>query len=113
MSMFDTTTKTNVKELFSESVDASWTIVGNNHKAILVDGEKNLIAFPADSNYYIYRYDPQKGFELAACVNMSTDLSSWNLRGLFIGDNFYVLGDSGVTVISLTDYTVLATIKLG
>lgn len=113
MSMFDTTTKTNVKELFTESVDASWTIVGNNHKAILVDGEKNLIAFPADSNYYIYRYDPQKGFELAARVNMSADLSSWNLRGLFIGDNFYVLGDSGVTVISLTDYTVLATIKLG
>lgn len=113
MSMFDTTTKTNVKELFTQSVDASWTIVGNNHKAILVDGEKNLIAFPADSNYYIYRYDPQNGFELAARVNMSADLSSWNLRGLFIGENFYVLGDSGVTVISLTDYKVLATVKLG
>lgn len=113
MSMFDTTTKTNVKELFTQSVDASWTIVGNNHKAILVDGGKKLIAFPADSNYYIYRYDPQNGFELAARVNMSADLSSWNLRGLFIGENFYVLGDSGVTVISLTDYTVLATVKLG
>ena len=112
LSMFDTTDKTNVKEVTTAKVDASWTVVGSNHKAILVDAEKNLIAFPADSNYYIYRYT-DKGFELAARVNMTADLSSWNLRGLFIGDYFYVLGDSGVTVISLTDFTVLATVKLG
>lgn len=113
LSMFDTTDKTNVKEVTTEKVDASWTVVGSNHKAILVDAEKNLIAFPADSNYYIYRYTADKGFELAARVNMTADLSSWNLRGLFIGDYFYVLGDSGVTIISLTDFTVLATVKLG
>jgi len=112
LSMFDTTDKTNVKEVTTAKVDASWTVVGSNHKAILVDAEKNLIAFPADSNYYIYRYT-DKGFELAARVNMTADLSSWNLRGLFIGAYFYVLGDSGVTVISLTDFTVLATVKLG
>lgn len=112
LSMFDTSDKGNVKEVNTAKVDASWTVVGSNHKAILVDAEKNLIAFPADSNYYIYRYT-DKGFELAARVNMTADLSSWNLRGLFIGDNFYVLGDSGVTVISLADFTVLATVKLG
>ena len=113
LSMFDTTNKASVKEVTSAKVDASWTAVGSNHKAILVDAEKNLIAFPADSNYYIYRYTADKGFTLAARVNMTADLSSWNLRGLFIGDYFYVLGDSGVTVISLTDFTVLTTVKLG
>ncbi len=113
LSMFDTTDKTNVKEVATQSVDASWTIAGSNHKSILVDAEKNLIAFPADSNYYIYRYSAEKGFELAARVNMSADLSSWNLRGLFIGEYFYVLGDSGVTVVSLSDFSVLATVKLG
>jgi len=46
-------------------------------------------------------------------VGMTADLSSWNLRGMFIGDYFYVLGDSGITVISLTDFTVLTTVKLG
>lgn len=112
LSMFDTSDKANVKEVTSTSVDASWTLVGSNHKAILVDAEKNLIAFPADSNYYIYRYTA-KGFELAARVNMTADLSSWNLRGMFIGDYFYVLGDSGVTVISLSDFTVLTTVKFG
>jgi hypothetical protein len=44
---------------------------------------------------------------------MTADLSSWNLRGMFIGDYFYVLGDSGITVISLSDFTVLTTVKLG
>lgn len=112
LSMFDTADKANVKEVNTAKVDASWTAVGSNHKAILVDAQKNLIAFPADSNYYIYRYT-EKGFELAARVNMTADLSSWNLRGLFIGDNFYVLGESGVTVISLSDFSVLATVKLG
>ena len=112
LSMFDTTNKSNVKEIATEKVDASWTIVGSNHKAILVDAEKNLIAFPADSNYYIYRYT-EKGFELAAKVNMTADLSSWNLRGLFIGNYFYVIGESGLTVISLTDFTVVGTVKLG
>jgi len=112
LSMFDTTDKSNVKEVTTASVDASWTIVGSNHKAILVDAEKNLIAFPADSNYYIYRYT-EKGFELASRVNMTADLSSWNLRGLFIGDYFYVIGESGITVISLSDFSVLTTVKLG
>jgi uncharacterized secreted protein with C-terminal beta-propeller domain len=113
LSMFDTTVKTNIREVTTANVDASWTVVGSNHKAILVDAEKNLIAFPADSNYYIYRYTQDKGFELAARVGMTADLSSWNLRGMFIGDYFYVLGDSGITVISLTDFTVLTTVKLG
>ena len=112
LSMFDTTNKSNVKEIAIEKVDASWTIVGSNHKAILVDGQKNLIAFPADSNYYIYRYTEQ-GFELAAKVNMTADLSSWNLRGLFIGNYFYVIGESGLTVISLTDFSVVGMVKLG
>ena len=113
LSMFDTADKANVKEVATEKVNASWTAVGSNHKAILVDAEKNLIAFPADSAYFIYRYTADNGFTLAARVSMTADLSSWNLRGLFIGDYFYVLGDSGVTVISLSDFTVLTTVKLG
>ncbi len=113
LSMFDTSVKTDVKEIATTKVDASWTTIGSNHKAILVDGEKNLIAFPADSDYYIYRYTADRGFVLAAKVSMTEDLSSWNLRGLFIGDNFYVVGESGITVISLNNFSVVGTVKLG
>ena len=113
MTMFDTSDKKDVTELFTEAVDADWTIIGSNHHAILVDADKNLIAFPADNDYYIYRYDAETGFELAAKVDLGSDLSSWNLRGLFIGNDFYVLSESSVTVISLTDYGVLTTLKIG
>ncbi len=113
LSMFDTSNKRDIREAHTESVDANWTTVGGNHKAILVDGVKNLIAFPADNSYYIYRYTTDKGFTLAAKVTMTADLSSWNLRGLFIGNYFYVLGDSGVTIISLSDFTVLSSVKFG
>ncbi len=113
MSMFDTSDKTDVTELFTEAVDADWTIIGNNHHAILVDADKNLIAFPADNDYYIYRYYAGTGFELAARVDLGSDLSSWNLRGLFIGNDFYVLSESSVTVISVTNFGVLTTLKIG
>ena len=112
LTMFDTTNKSSVKELFTAAVDADWTIAGSNHKAILADPEKNLIAFPADTDYYIYRFDAGTGFTQVAKVDLSSDLSSWNLRGLFIGDNFYVLSESSVTVISLSTYQVLATLKI-
>jgi len=113
LTMFDTSDKTDVKELFTEAVDADWTIIGSNHHAILVDADKNLIAFPADDDYYIYRYYAGTGFELAAKVDLGSDLSSWNLRGLFIGNDFYVLSESSVTVISLTGFNVLTTVKIG
>lgn len=112
LTMFDTSNKSNVKELFTAAVDADWTIAGSNHKAILADPEKNLIAFPADTDYYIYRFDAGSGFTQVAKVDLSSDLSSWNLRGLFIGDNFYVLSESSVTVISLSTYQVLAQLKI-
>ncbi|HWQ07062.1 MAG TPA: beta-propeller domain-containing protein [Feifaniaceae bacterium] len=112
LTMFDTSNKASVKELFTQAVDADWTIAGSNHKAILADAEKNLIAFPADTDYYIFRYDAATGFTQVAKVDLSSDLSSWNLRGLFIGDNFYVVSESSVTVISLTNYEVLTKLKI-
>ena len=112
LSMFDVSVKTSVKELFTEKLDAEWTVVGSNHKAILADPEKNLIAFPADSAYYLYRYEAGKGFTLLKKVTLTADLYSWNLRGLFIGDCFYVLSDSSCTVLSLSDFTTLAQVTI-
>ncbi len=113
LSMFDTSDKRNVTEIATAAVDADWTIAGSNHKAILANAEKNLIAFPAEDDYFIYRYVAGTGFELLAKVDMGSDLSSWYLRGLFIGENFYVLSESSVTIVSLNSYDVLANVKLG
>lgn len=107
LSMFDVRNATNVTEITTARVDADWTVVGSNHKAILVSVEKNLIAFPADDSYYIYRYT-KAGFEQLARVRMDGDLTSWNLRGVYVGDYFYVLGDGGVTVISMQSFEKVA-----
>ena len=112
LSMFDTSNKRDVKELSTEVLPAQWTVVGSNHHAILVDPAKNLIAFPADSAYYIYAYDAEKGFTELAKVSMSEDLYSWNLRGLFVGDSFYVLSESSVTVISLNTWETVKTLTI-
>ena len=107
LSMFDTSIKKDVTELSTARVDANWTVVGGNHKAILADPGKNLIAFPADSAYYIYSYTDKDGFTQLAKVSMTEDLYSWNLRGLFIGEYFYVLSDSALTVIAMADWKPL------
>ena len=115
LSMFDTANPRDVKELAHARVDSSWTVVGSNHKAILVNVARNIIAFPADDAYYIYGYTQKDGFRQTARVQMDGDLNSWNLRGLFIGDYFYVVGESGVTVISMNTWEKVAacTISYG
>ncbi|MEG1754788.1 MAG: beta-propeller domain-containing protein [Clostridia bacterium] len=112
LSMFDISNKTDVRELSTEKIDADWTAAGANHKSILVDAAKNLIAFPADSAYYIYKYTKAQGFEQLKKISMTNDLYSWNLRGMFIGDYFYVLSDSTISVISLTNWDTLTKLSI-
>ena len=112
LSMFDVSNPADVKEENVEKVDADWTIVGSNHKAILVSKEKNLIAFPADGSYFLYSYEPAKGFTLLSKVNVEDDLYNWNLRGLFVGENFYVLSEGGVTVIDMQTFAKIAHVTI-
>ena len=73
------------------------------------DGLGAPVSYPLGARV---RYDAGTGFTQVAKVDLSSDLSSWNLRGLFIGDNFYVVSESSVTVISLVNYEVLTKIKI-
>jgi len=104
LSMFDISNKADVRELSTANLDAAYTVVGYNHKAILVHAERNIIAFPADNAYYIYTYHADTGFSLLKKVGVSDDIWSSNLRGLFIGSNFYVLSESGMTVIDMISW---------
>ena len=111
LSMFDTSNKAKVTELTTERLDATNTVVGYNHKAILVDVNRNLIAFPADGAYYIYSYDAQKGFEQLKKVGVSNDMWSDGLRGLFIDKTFYVVSEKGITVIDMNAWEVETSLK--
>ena len=110
LSMFDTSDKADVKELAACAVNASWTVVGGNHHAILISVEKSIIAFPADTVYLVYSYTDAAGFVKKSSIGLDGNLPGYSTRGLFIGSELYVLCDTGVTVVSLDTYKTLATL---
>ncbi len=110
ISMFDVRDPQNVTEIAKLSVDADWTDVQYNHKGIYVNAAENLIAFPADGNYYVFRYTEGEGFQQLGVIENS---ESWNeIRGLHIGDTFYCVSTSRITALSLTEMKVLAALDL-
>lgn len=111
LTMFDTSDKADVKELTTKLLKADWTPVGYNHKSILVDAKRNIIAFPADDCYYVFSYDEATGFTQEG--KLASGSGGWgeNLRGLFIGDMLYICSSTRLTVISLPGFTEVKTLE--
>lgn len=116
MSMFDVSDPFNVTEITSHSLDTYYSEALYNHKAILVNAEKNLIAFPAEYGYLIYGYDEatETFFEKG---NVSfRDKGNWwywgdNARGLYSGNCFYVVSSTGLYAIDMDTFEVVQTIE--
>ncbi len=126
LSMFDISDPHNVTEedkTILEDVYSSEALY--NHKAILVNGNKNIIGFAADgyfslitddtydlnfSQFYcIYAYEDGKFVEKAT-VNLGSDFNG-NVRGMYIGEYIYVVTTWGtVDVISMNDYSIVKSI---
>ena len=111
MVMIDTSDPAKLKELNTLEIDSDYSEALYNHKAILVDQGRNLIAFPAESSYLIYGYTDADGFQLKKEVSVSE--WDWNNRGVYIGDWFYVVGGDYINVIDLnslenTDRVILS-----
>lgn len=111
LTMFDTSDKADVKELTTKLLKADWTPVGYNHKSILVDAKRNIIAFPADDCYYVFSYDEATGFTQEG--KLASGSGGWgeNLRGLFIGDMLYICSSTRLTVISLPGFAEVKTLE--
>lgn len=129
LSMFDVSDKTNVSEahtLTIEGADAS--SASYNHKAILINAAKNIIAFPSISysyeykyggynngaKYLVYSYDEELGFKKVAefRVNGADDYYWSEMRGLFIGDYLYVYSTSGIASYSLADFSFADSVNM-
>lgn len=110
LSMFDTSDPANVTEKWKLSLDETYSEALYNHKAVLISMDRNIIAFPADSKYVIYSFSEDGGFYKRAVVD-SADWG-WNLRGMYIGDCVYVITDSKVTVLNMSDFTAIKQIEL-
>lgn len=107
LSMFDSSSGQAVKELdhlIIQKGEESSSIAGRNHKAVLVDTERNRIglcvsSFSNKNSYYtesvcynIYSYN-SSGFHKIASL-APKDLSIQGARGLFIGKHFYLIDEN-------------------
>ena len=72
LSMFDISEPSQVEELDKYVIKgASYLPSDYDYKAILADGEKNLIGFVCDGEYLVFSYDEEKGFQNLLTYTMS------------------------------------------
>lgn len=113
LSMFDISDPYNITELDKTVLpDVYYSAAQYNHKALLIDPERNLIGFYAEcyndtkyeygENYMIYSYQPGKGFQKEFTCNLTEDEilsegseyygeSFYNTRGLYIDNYLYLV----------------------
>lgn len=116
LSMFDTTDPTQLTERHSFVISGkSYSEASYNHRAILIDANKSIIAFPADDKYLVYRYKDKTGFSKKAEIGFGgTEFEqyAYNLRGLYIGDVLYVVSPISIASYDMDNYDVKKITKL-
>ena len=111
LSMFDISEPSQVEELDKYVIKgASYLPSEYDYKAILADGEKNLIGFVCDGEYLVFSYDEEKGFQNLLTYTMS-DWEYWDgdasCRGVYAGDEFYIVDQDEVLCFDMNqDFTL-------
>lgn len=108
LTMFDISSDTEVTEKHTKLLEeGTYSQASQNHKAILVSPEKNLIGFAVDTysenmdtTYRLFSYNKEKGFKELGILN-PTHLELMSARGLYIGDYFYLADGNGMDGISV------------
>ncbi|MBR1866190.1 MAG: beta-propeller domain-containing protein [Lachnospiraceae bacterium] len=128
LSMFDISDPSNVTEQDKYIIEHSeYSDALNNHKAIMIDPKKNIFGFlyfgtvGKDYNYYsnkyyyvTYTYDKEKGFVQTASYPV-TDGSEYEydaVRGVYIGDYFYLATNRTITSYRIGSEEAIATVNL-
>ena len=107
LAMYDTSEPAALRELHSLIPDDySSSEALYNHKAILVAADRNLIGFPTGGEYLLYGYDDAEGFTRQGAIDCGW---AWNARGLYIGDCFYVCSADRMSVLSLTELSLVCS----
>ena len=107
--MFDISDKADVKARTATVLDNSYTEALYNHKALLIVPEKNLVGFQCGDEYCVYSYTGD-GFVLKQTVSVPEEWGQF--RGVLIGDCIYAVYNSGLSVISLTDFSIVQSISV-
>jgi uncharacterized secreted protein with C-terminal beta-propeller domain len=111
LSMFDVSDPSAVSQAHTLVLDdCFYSVAEYDHKAILVDAQRNLIAFPGSGgDYRIYGYSPEEGF---TCRAVLTGFAKYDVRGLYIGNYFYVISPERIVSYSMTNFEYIAELRI-
>lgn len=125
LSMYDIRDPENVaesKKLVIKGIDDCEAMY--NYKAVLINEEKNLIGFTVGTykqegyweKYVVFSYDSREGFKKKMefeLGNKGQYYSNGNVRGLYIGDDFYVTEEQKITVFDMkNDFEKTGSLEL-
>ena len=119
LSMFNITNPANVTEQDKTIVEGcQYSPALSSHKAMLVNYEKNLIGFAAtedwrNEKYMIYEYTGE-GFVCKAILDINNQYNYYamtDIRGLFVGESFYVASDQHLQVFDINTFEPTARVN--
>ncbi len=113
LSMFDISMPSDVKESAKLILDAYDSPALYNHKESLIDVKRNIIGFSIwgklGSEYRIFSFG-NNAFNLKVKIKLDEAYST--LRGLYIGEEFYLVSEKTLLVYDANTYTEIARINL-
>ena len=122
LSMFDTSNPFDVYELNMELVGIEYSEALYDHKAVLIDVDRNIIGFPGASygygnRYFIYAYDDDYGFVLKGVLELSDSEGDYyyyygQTRGLYIDSNLYVVSGNAIDIFDLATLNKIQTLVI-
>ncbi len=114
LSMFNISNPANVTEQDKTIIPALYSEALYNHKAVLADFNRNIIAFAANGTYrensfFIYAYE---NGEFIKKLETEIQANSNICRGIYIGKTFYIVTDYSIEYYDISGFEKLGTLKL-
>lgn len=123
LSMFDISNPSDVTEQDKYIIENSvMSDALYNHKAIMIDPEKNIFGFAYGASTYkqyyeykyyyaTYTYDKEEGFIETAKYRINDDEYDYNsIRGIYIGDYFYLTTNRSITSYKIGSEQSISTV---
>ena len=130
LSMFDVNNPFDVRELHVTQVAgvSGYSEALSNHKAVLVDVEKNIIGIPLNDyqngqsgqSYLVYQFTEGEGFALKGRLELSTAENSYyyyyyyggTIRGLYVDGYLYVYSGGYLDVFELQSLAAVKSLQV-
>ncbi len=114
LSMFDISDPSNVTEQDKTLIPAVYSEALYNHKAVLADYNRNIIAFAGNGTYtascfFVYSYENGQFVKKLEAEVQNTSLC----RGLYIGNTLYVVTEYRIDYFDMTSFRKIGSLTLG